>query len=137
MIDFLALNYWAVIVVWILYMAVGAYWYSPAGFAKKWSKHTGVDIMKLPTKTANTILLSVALSCLIQVFTLAVILEAAGVSTALDGLVIGLLLWLGLTTATTVGTTLYAKRSWRFLWLNSAYFLVVMVIGSVILAIWR
>ena len=56
---------------------------------------------------------------------------------AAEGLIASLALWFGLTAATTVGVTLYSLRSWKFLWLNSAYFLVVMVLGSVILAVWK
>jgi hypothetical protein len=137
MIEVAGINLWAVAVVWLIYMIIGAFWYSPAGFAKLWTKYTGIDIMKIPTKQANHILLSIIVSCLVQVVTLAVILNSLEVSTALEGIIAGLVLWLGLTTATTVGVTLYSKRSWKFLWLNSAYFFVVMVIGSVLLAVWQ
>lgn len=137
MLEFLEINLWAVIVVWLLYMIVGAYWYSPAGFAKQWAKHTGVDIMKIPQDRATRILRFIVLSALVQVVTLAVVIVSLDITSAAQGLVAGVVLWLGLTAATTVGTTLYSKRSWRFLWLNSSYFLVVMALGSVIFAVWR
>ncbi len=137
MLEFAEVNYWAVIVVWIIYMVVGAYWYSGAGFAKQWTKHTGVDLLKLPQDVATKIIGFVALSALVQSITLAVILASVDVTNVAEGLAVGLLLWLGLVTATTVGTTLYAKRSWRFLWLSSAYFLVVMLVGSLIFSLWR
>jgi hypothetical protein len=137
MLEFAGINMWAVIVVWLLYMAVGAYWYSPAGFAKLWHAYTGINILKIPTNQANRILVSVALSSLLQAITLALVLNSLGVSEIWQGLVAGLVLWLGFTAATTVGVTLYQKLSWKFLWLNSAYFLVVMSLGSVILTIWR
>lgn len=120
-----------------MYLAVGAFWYSPAGFAKKWQKHTGFDIMKIPTKQANKILLSVSVSGLIQAITLAVIFHSLAVTDVAQGLLIGGVIWLGLVAATTVGTTLYQKRSWAFLWLNAAYFLVVMLIASVIFTLFK
>lgn len=137
MLELTAINYWAVLVVWLLYMAVGAWWYSTAGFAKQWTKYTGIDILKIPTKQANTIIASVAVSSLLQAFVLAVLLNSLGVANAAEGVLAGLVLWLGLVTATTVGVTLYSKRAWGFLWLNSAYFLVVMSIGSILLSIWK
>jgi hypothetical protein len=137
MLELAGINLWAVLVVWILYMAVGAFWYSTQGFAKQWTKHTGVDILKIPTDQATRILIFVALASLVQTLTLALLLNSLGVSTVTEGLIAGLVMWFGLTTATTVGVTLYTRRSWKFLWLNSAYFLVVMALGSVILAIWR
>ena len=135
--EFNDINIWAVVVAWLINMAVGALWYSPKGFAKQWSTYTGIDIMKIPTQQANKIIGFVALSALTQAFTLAFVLRSLNVTTAIDGLIAGLVLWFGLVTATMVGVTLYSKRSWGFLWLNSSYFLVVMTVNSVILAIWR
>lgn len=135
--EFNNLNIWAVLLAGLVNMIVGALWYSPLGFARQWSKHTGIDIVKIPTQQANKIIGFVSLSALVQAFTLAVLIRSLDITTASDGLVAGLVLWFGLVTATTVGVTLYSRRSWKFLWLNSSYFLVVMAINSVILAVWR
>lgn len=137
MLDFTGVNYWAVLVVWIIYMAVGAYWYSTAGFAKQWTKYTNIDILKIPQQQANRIIGFVAVSALVQALTLAVILSSLGVETLVQGITVGLVLWLGLVTATTVGVTLYSRRSWGFIWLNSSYFLLVMLIGSTLFSIWK
>src|SRR4051812_31949287 len=114
MLEFIGINFLAVIVVWIVYMAIGAFWYSPAGFANQWAKHTGVNIMKLPQDKATKILIFVALSALVQTLTLAVIFNTLNVTSVMSGVFIGFVLWLGLTAATTVGVTLYSKRSWMF-----------------------
>jgi Protein of unknown function (DUF1761) len=135
--EFNDINIWAVMVAWLINMGIGALWYSPAGFAKPWSKHTGVDIMSIPTNEANRIISFVALSALVQALTLAVVLRSMDVVNAAEGLVAGVVLWFGLVAATTVGVTLYSRKSWKFLWLNSSYFLIVMSINSVILAVWR
>lgn len=137
MVELDGINYLAIAAVWILYMAVGAWWYSPAGFAKQWAKHTGVDIMKFPTNKANQIIGFVSLSALIQSVALAVILNSLDITTVTEGLLATFVIWLGFTSATTVGVTLYSKRSWKFLWLNSSYFLITMSIGSVILSVWQ
>ena len=34
MIEFSGLNVWAVLVVWIISVALGTFWYSPAGFGE-------------------------------------------------------------------------------------------------------
>ncbi len=137
MLDFAGLNPWAIGVVWLLYISVGAFWYSPAGFAKQWTKHTGIDIMKMPKDDANKAIGFVAASAIVQAYTLAVILHSLHIVGALDGLITGVFLWFGLTAATTVGVTLYSRKSWSYLWLNSSYFLLVMALGSVILAVWQ
>lgn len=137
MLDLAGINYLAVLAVWLIYVVVGALWYSPLGFSKQWMKHTGIDIMKKPQADANKAIIFVALSALVQVVTLAFILNSLQVATATNGLAVGALLWLGLTAATTVGVTLYSNKSWKYLWLNSSYFLLVMVVGSVVLSVWR
>ncbi len=137
MLEFTGINYWAVLVVWVFYMAVGAWWYSKVGFAKQWTKYTGIDILKISTKQANNIITLVAVSALVQAYALAVIINSLNVTAALNGVLIGLLIWLGFTAATTVGVTFYSQRNWKFLWLNSSYFLVVMAVGSVIFAVWK
>lgn len=137
MLEFDGINYWAVIVAWFINLAVGAFWYSPAGFAKQWTKHTGVNILKIPEKEATKILGYVSLSGLVQAIALGVVLNSLNVTTMAEGAWAGFVLWLGLTAATTVGATLYSRRNWKFWWLNSSYFLLVMVVNSVILAIWR
>ena len=137
MLELDGLNYWAIAVVWIFYMIVGAWWYSPAGFAKKWTKYTGIDILKIPQEKASRIIAFVAVSALIQAVTLAVVLNSLDVANVTEALVATLVLWLGFTSATTVGVMLYSKRSWKFLWLNSSYFLVVMIVGSIIFSTWR
>jgi hypothetical protein len=137
MLELEGINYLAVIVAWIINCAVGAYWYSPVGFAKEWQKHTGIDIMKIPQKEATNILIAVVLSGAVQAFALAIVLNSLDITRATNGLIAGLVLWLGFTAATTVGVTLYSRRSWKFLWLNSGYFLMVMSINSVLLAVWH
>lgn len=137
MLDFGDLNYWAIITAWVISCAVGAFWYSPKGFAKQWKQQTGVDIMKIPEQEATKILGYVVASAAVQVISLAVVLNSLNVTEAAEGLKAGLLLWLGFVAATTVGTTLYQRRTWKFLWLNSSYFLIVIAINSVILGVWQ
>lgn len=136
MLQLEGLNLWAVLVAWAINMGVGAFWYSPSGFAELWKNYTKIDIMKIPQKEANNILLFVSLSALIQAFVLGIVMHSLGAATWTEGAVAGFVLWLGLTAATTVGVTLYARRSWKFLWLNSSYFLLVMVVNSIMFAVW-
>ena len=81
MLELTGINYGAVVIVWLIYMVVGAWWYSRAGFAKQWTKYTGIDILKIPTNEANKIIASVAVSALVQTITLAMILQAVGAET--------------------------------------------------------
>ncbi len=137
MLELEGLNYLAVVVAWLINCGIGAYWYSPAGFAKKWEQLTGIDIMEIPSSEATKALVFVVISGLVQTVGLAIILNSLEVTTATNGLITGVILWAGLVAGTTVGTTFYSRRSWKFWWLNAGYFLVVMLLNSVILAIWQ
>jgi hypothetical protein len=137
MLEFSGLNYWAILVAWIVYCAVGSFWYSPAGFGKTWSKLSGVNILKLPQEEANRAIMFVIVSSLLQAFVLAVILNSVGVSNALEGLLTALVLWAGLTAATTIGTNFYARKNWKFWWLNASFFLLTMSVNGLLLGFWQ
>lgn len=137
MLELDGMNYWAVAVAWLINVIVGAVWYSPAGFAKQWTAYTKIDILKIPGDEATKILAAVAVSAAVQALALGMVINGLGATTWLEGLNAGLVLWLGFTAATSVGVTLYQRRSWKFLWLNASYFLVVMAINSIILAVWQ
>lgn len=137
MIDISGLNYWAVIVAWVVYMAVGMFWYSPKGFGKLWTKLSGVDMMKMPQNEANRAITYVVGASFVQAVVLAAVLYSIGVSNATEGIVASLVLWFGLVAATTVGTTFYARKSWKFWWLNASFFLVTMAINGLILGAWQ
>lgn len=137
MLELDGLNYWAIMVAWLINCAIGAWWYSTAAFGPLWHKLAGNDILKIPEKEATRIIGFVMVSAVFQAFVLAIVLNSIGAITVLDGLLAGALLWVGLTAATTVGVTLYSRRSWKFWWLNSSYFLLVMVVNAAILAVWH
>lgn len=137
MIELDGINYWAVGLAWLINCGVGAFWYSPAGFAKNWAKQTGIDIMKIPQKEATNILGFVVISGLVQALTLGVLINSLGIKDLSTSLLAGFIMWLGLTAATTVGVTLYSRRSWNFWWLNASYFLLVILVNSVVFSIWK
>lgn len=131
------INLLAVVVVWILYVGIGSFWYSPAGFGKLWSKLSGVDIMKTPKEETNRAIIYVIISSFLQALFLAIILSSLNVQTIGQGLLTAFVLWFGFTALTTVGNTLYQRLSWKFWWLNASFFLVVMLIGGIILSVWK
>jgi len=137
MIEFSGLNYVAILVAWIISVVIGAFWYSPAGFGKLWSKLSGVDMMKTPKEETNRAIIFVTISSLLQAFALATILNSLNVRSIGEGLIASLVLWFGFTALTTVGNTLYQRQSWKFIWLNASFFLVVFVINGIILSVWK
>ena len=137
MLDLSSLKYPAMLLAWVITMAVGGFWYSPAGFGKAWSKLTKIDLLKMPKNEANSALAFMGLAAVVQVVALCIVLRSVHTVTWIDGLKVGALLWAGFTAATTVGNTLYQRLGWKFWWINASYFLVVMVLDSIVLTVWR
>ena len=136
MLEFDGLNIWAILVAWLINVVVGAFWYSPVGFGKQWIKQTGVDHMKMEEKEATRTIIWIAVFAFIQVIVLAVLINSLNVIDFLNAVLVGVFVWLGMVAATSVGNSLYLRFGWKFWWLNASFFLVVMVINSVILALW-
>ncbi len=137
MLELSNLNVLAIVIGWLIAIGLGSFWYSPAGFGKLWSKLSGVDMMKMPKELASKAIVSVIISSLIQVIALAIVVNSLNADTVSEGLAIGLLVWAGFTAATTVGNNLYSRLSWKFWWLNASFFLIVMPVNAVILAVWQ
>ena len=135
MLESTGINYWAVLVAFIINMAIGAYWYSPAGFGKTWSKLTKIDMKNM--SRANSAMGFTALAALVQSVFLALIVNSLNVTTFWHGLELGLVIWAGFVAATTISDTIFAQRGWKLWRLNTAYYLVVLLINASILAVWR
>lgn len=131
------INFIAVAAAWIVNCAVGALWYSPAGFAKQWEKYTGIDLMKIPEQEATKTLVWVVVAAFGQAVVLAIILNSLNLTDLRTALLAGIVLWFGFIAATTVGVTLYSRRSWGYWWLNASYFLLVVLINTIILTVWK
>ena len=131
------LNYVAIIVATLTNVILGAWWYSPAGMGKKWSKMTGVDMMKSPKQETQRAIMAVFVGAIIQALVLAVVIKSLDASTALQGVKVGFTLWAGFVAATSIGDALYSRRGWGFWWLNASYFLIVMLVNSVIISVWN
>jgi hypothetical protein len=137
MIELAGINILAVLVAWLINIGLGSFWYSPAGFGKLWSKLSGVNMMDMPKDLATKAIISVAIASLIQTIVLAIVINSLGVADIGQAVLLGLLLWAGFTAATTVGNTLYSRLSWKFWWLNVSFFLIVMVLNTVLLTAWN
>lgn len=133
------INWWAVIVAAVAFWALGALWYSPLLFSKRWQKE--VDFKEEDQKNANMALifgLSFVLM-FIMVFGLSLMLgfhKPENISW-LNGLYLGL--FSGIFFAvTTIGINyLYQRRS-VVLWLiDGAYVILGLAIAGTILGAWR
>lgn len=130
------INYWAVLIAAVISMGLGAVWYSPLLFGKTWAKLIGkkMDDMRANAGPAYTV---TTIAALVQAFLLANVVKDTNVTTFGNGLLLGLILWVGFVAASTVSDTVFAGRPWKLWKLNTGYYLVVLLVNSAVLAVWR
>jgi len=137
MIPFPEINYLAVLACAIFFWLLGAAWYSPAMFAKKWMKLIGVT--REPGKRDGLLLGMTAsfFGDLVMSFILANIISWAHIAGFSKGSVMGVLIWMGFIAAPNLPQGLYEKRPFNLFAINSGYWLVGLFIVGGILATWR
>lgn len=136
--DFPSLNYLAILVSGVLYMIVGALWYSSMLFAKPWMKLVGLTEEKLmmdKNAMMKTYFFSF-LSSLVTAFVLDYFLTILGVSDPVEGAWFGFLAWLGFVTPVVLADVLYTKKPIKLYLINIGYPLVYFVLMGILLAIW-
>lgn len=136
------LNYWAVIVVAFINMAIGFFWYGPI-FGKMWVKEMGWSEESMKTAQAKGMAKQYALTALgslIMAFVLAhnvvfgsEYLQMWGVWAGLQA---GFWNWLGFIVPVTLSAVLWEGKSWRLWFINISYYLVALLVMGGILAVW-
>lgn len=133
-------NYLAVLVSAIIQMAVGAFWYSPAGFGKQWAALMGwtdpakIEAMK---KGATKGYVGGFIGALVLSYVLAQFVYLAGASTLTGGATVGFWVWLGFVATTQISTLLWDNKPPKLFAINTAYSLVTLLVSGAILALWQ
>ncbi len=133
------INYLAVGVAALATIFIGALWYSPLLFHKFWVKAHGYSEEKVEQlrKTAGRAFI-VSLFCyVVMAFVLAIFVSYAGVSTVLQGALLGLLVWIGFLATLGLTAHLFSEKRWSTYLIDAGYQLVYAVVMGVILAAWR
>jgi uncharacterized protein DUF1761 len=132
-------NYLAVVVAAVAAWILGALWYSPALFARQWmaaNNYTPETLAGMKQGMAKTYAISFV-CFLVMAWVMAVFIDRMGILSALGGVKLGGLTWLGF--AATIGLTanLYSNKPLAAFLIDAAYQLVYMIIMGIILAVWK
>ncbi len=120
----IGLNYWAILACAGVQAMIGALWYSKTLFGGPWPELVG--------KTAGSLA-----GALLTAYIMALIIFSTGASTALEGLQVGFLLWLGFTTVPYFNHVLFAGQPLKLFAINSGFNLTVSLAMSEILTLWQ
>jgi hypothetical protein len=140
--HFLGVNLWAVLVSALATMVVGFVWYSPALFAKPWTILMGYDpndkakLAEMQKSAGPSYMMSLVAS-LMSALVLGKIIEVSGTAGAVDGLKIGLVVWLGFVTTVQFTNALFSRQPNKLYMINTGYQAVCYVAMGAILGAWR
>lgn len=128
-------NWLAILVSAVAFMAVGAFWYGPL-FQKPWMRMTGIT-EESAKAGAGKAYASMFVVAVISVIVLAVFINTLEADSFVEGMLVGLLIWVGFVATVMLNPVIFEKRPFALFLLNSGYNLVVLLVAGGILAVWQ
>jgi len=120
-----------VLVAGLAAFIIGGIWYGPL-FGRAWSQAVGVD-----PETINPAVYGIGFVCYVLLAgAVSAVVNWSAVSTVLDGLIVGAVLWAGIAVALGVNATLFSARSRTALWIDGLFQLVAFLAVGGILGAW-
>jgi len=129
-------NYLAVVVAAIVALVIGFVWYSPRVFGNRWMAYLGTTQAQLGNPGPTGMAVGVVAS-LINAWVIALLALNLGGKTLTDGVLLGILVWLGFMATITAAQISFEKKPWGLWILNNAHNVIVQVIMSAIVTVWR
>lgn len=130
-----SINWLSVIVATLIYFFLGALWYSPVMFAKKWMELRNIKESDIDGPNPVIFIYSFILQ-FIAVASLALFITAMGISTAFNGAIIGFGAGAGILFALAGTTGIFSELKMQLHFLDSGYHVVGLTIAGIILGWW-
>lgn len=138
----LEINFIAVAISGVVAVILGALWYGPL-FGKPWMEMVGLtkESMKSMSMSPVVAMLGGLVGALATAFVLSQYLALAESMTGVAGIELALTtafwIWLGFYVPVTAGSLLWEGKTWKLFALNASYYLVVLIINSCIIVLWK
>jgi len=126
------INLLAVLVAGIAHMLTGLIWYRPKFFGNTWARLTGAEL-----KPASQWLAAGLIGHQVIALVLAIIVTLANATTALGGIAVGGLVWLGFVVTLEIGELIWEKIPVKLFMIRIGNHLVALSLAGSILAVWR
>ena len=126
------INLLAVLIAGIVHIVLGLVWFQPKLFGNAWVKLSGKEM-----KPATQWIPAGMIAHLFMTLVLAVIVKLSGITTALQGAVVGILVCLGFVATLLAGELVWEKIPFRLYLIRVANQLVGFAIAGIILSTWR
>lgn len=132
-------NWLAIIVAAVAAFAIGALWYSPTLFGRKWMAahgHTPEKMAAMRSSMAKTYTYSFV-TYLITAMVIALLVGLTGAGTAMLGIVLAVLAWVGFGFATGLNANLYSDKPAAAFLIDAGYQVVYVIVMGAIIGAWR
>jgi len=132
------INFIAVLLAAVASMALGFFWYSPAGFGTTWMKLSGLNKKKLKAaqkKGMGKTMFAAFITTVVMAYVLAYFIALLGATTAGAGMKVAFWLWLGFLATSQLGTVLWDGKPLKLYYINTAHYLVGLLVMGAILAV--
>lgn len=134
------MNYLAILVAAVVNMAIGAFWYSPAGFGKLWMKYSGMQMPKKMSKEEKQKMMrGYALgfvASLVMAWVMAHFIDFVGAFNPAEGAETAFWLWLGFVATVMFGDVIWMGKKLPHFGIDVGFRLVGMIAMGVIIAAW-
>lgn len=129
------INWWAFLVVIAFNILLGFVWYAKGVFGTTWMMLIGKTPEQLKEKQGSA-MAPMPILAAIGAFALAQVVQWTDAGTFVDGMLVGLWVWLGFYFAPVLMNALFSQKPLKLFWIESLYQLVVMMVGGIIFALW-
>jgi hypothetical protein len=130
------INLWPVLVSAVILWVLGAAWFSPVLFAKPWAAIVGRPMGEKPKGVVWGMIMSFIGDVLLA-FILDHVIIWSHANSAVDGIHIGAITWVGFVAAIQYPQSIYEGRPVRYFTITGGYWLIGFLIIGALLAVWR
>ena len=133
-------NYLAVLVAAVASFVLGWIWHSPFLFGKMWMKLSNIDKKKIEEHKKSgkmgPSLFFQFVATVLMAYVLRYFIGYAKASTAIDGAIVGIWLWLGFVATTMIGMVLWEGKPFKLFLISAGHVLAGLIVMGAILAVW-
>jgi hypothetical protein len=126
------INFFAVLVAWIIHITIGLIWFRPGLFGNEWSKLTGKEL-----KPQKKWLIPGLIGHLAMTSVLVIIIKLANINNGSGGLIVGLLCWIGFIVPIEIGELIWEKIPFKLFLIRIGNQFAGIGISGFILGAWQ
>lgn len=130
-------NWWAILVAVVAANVIGAVWFMPKLFGRRWMLEVGISEADVQGGTPKGPLLLTVLSSVVLAITLAWLNGVYNTASLGDGVLVGLAVGIGVMVMASVPHYAFQMRTPMHFAIDMGHTVVVIVVMSAIIGIWR